>query len=501
MRELHVIHAPFLIFCVRRILFHTPYKKLFSAMTYFFIFLLQSLLPISLLLGASWAIKKCTISPKTLIWLSLFCLAFGVVLRLNLPNGQVPNLILILGFLIAFFLFAISQGVQSTKITVFWQFILMLIAGATWANDPNITALTNIDVLNTDFILNLSAVVFGIIFCFAASAWLYFLLKQQQKTQGKSTALFALSFLLFIALVVPLMGELLLTLMKLQLIELTKTRLSFVAKSGKITVWLNAICVVLMAIILAIFTIQTYVKRLKHANTESDPIEKRKKLALVQISKRLIGWGVFGILWVSASQLYWEKVASQPPQLSEAVPVQLNEKDEVHLALEPLKDGKLHRFVWIADDGKAVRFFIINRQPNKVSMAAVFDACLLCGDQGYVMQGNQVVCVGCGVHMFIPSIGKPGGCNPVPIENWQQTDTEIIISRKSLEDGLNLFSTIVEIDVQDPISGAKLKNTKTEFKYSHEGHTYFFENEKNLDQFRDNPEKYLGNKESESKGE
>lgn len=470
-------------------------------MTYIFIFLLQSLLPISLLLGASWAIKKSTISPKTLIWLSLFGLAFGVVLRLNLPNGQVPNLILILGFLIAFFLFAISQGVQSTKITAFWQFILMLIAGATWANDPNITALTNIDVINTDFILNLSAVVFGIIFCFAASAWLYFLLKQQQKTQGKSTALFALSFLLFIALVVPLMGELLLTLMKLQLIELTKTRLSFVAKSGKITVWLNAICVVLMAIILAIFTIQTYVKRLKHANTESDPIEKRKKLALVQISKRLIGWGVFGILWVSASQLYWEKVASQPPQLSEAVSVQLNEKDEVHLALEPLKDGKLHRFVWIADDGKAVRFFIINRQPSKVSMAAVFDACLLCGDQGYVMQGNQVVCVGCGVHMFIPSIGKPGGCNPVPIEDWLQTDNEIIISRKSLEDGLNLFSTIVEIDVQDPISGAKLKNTKTEFKYSHEGHTYFFENEKNLDQFRDNPEKYLGNKESESKGE
>ncbi|WP_448906856.1 Fe-S-containing protein [Haemophilus parahaemolyticus] len=470
-------------------------------MTYFFIFLLQSLLPISLLLGASWAIKKSTISPKTLIWLSLFGLAFGVVLRLNLPNGQVPNLILILGFLIAFFLFAISQGVQSTKITAFWQFILMLIAGATWANDPNITALTNIDVINTDFILNLSAVVFGIIFCFAASAWLYFLLKQQQKTQGKSTALFALGFLLFIALVVPLMGELLLTLMKLQLIELTKTRLSFVAKSGKITVWLNAICVVLMAIILAIFTIQTYVKRLKHANTESDPIEKRKKLALVQISKRLIGWGIFGILWMSASQLYWEKVASQPPQLSEAVPVQLNEKDEVHLALEPLKDGKLHRFVWIADDGKAVRFFIINRQPSKVSMAAVFDACLLCGDQGYVMQGNQVVCVGCGVHMFIPSIGKPGGCNPVPIEDWLQTDNEIIISRKSLEDGLNLFSTIVEIDVQDPISGAKLKNTKTEFKYSHEGHTYFFENEKNLDQFRDNPEKYLGNKESESKGE
>ncbi len=52
--------------------------------------------------------------------------------------------------------------------------------------------------------------------------------------------------------------------------------------------------------------------------------------------------------------------------------------------------------------------------------------------------------------MFIPSIGKPGGCNPVPIEDWQQTETEILINRTSLEEGLNLFSTIVEIDVKDP---------------------------------------------------
>lgn len=150
-------------------------------MTYFFIFLLQSLLPISLLLGASWAIKKGTISPKTLIWLSLIGLASGVALRLNLPNGQVPNLVLTIIFLLAFLLFAISQWAASPRLAAFGQFTLMLIAGATWAKDPNIAALTNTDVINTDFILNLSAVLFGIIFCFAASAWLYFLLKQQQK--------------------------------------------------------------------------------------------------------------------------------------------------------------------------------------------------------------------------------------------------------------------------------------------------------------------------------
>ncbi|BFU59950.1 membrane protein [Rodentibacter sp. JRC1] len=369
----------------------------------------------------------------------------------------------------------------------------MLIAGAIWAKDPNITVLTNTDIINTDFILNLSAVIFGVILCFAVSVWNFLLLKQQ-KTEKKSTALFALNFLLWFALVIPLSGELLLILMKLQIVELTKERLSFAAKSGNLTTWLNVICVIIMLVTLVIFTFKTHFTRKAQAKSVSDPIEKRKKLALVQTSKRIISWGLFAAILIATSQLYWQQVASRPPQLSEAIPVKLDQAQQVHIPIEQVKDGKLHRFVWIADDGKAVRFFIINRQPNKLSLAAVFDACLLCGDQGYVMQGNQVVCVGCGVHMFIPSIGKPGGCNPVPIEDWQQTENEIVIKRTSLEDGLNLFSTIVEIEVQDPISGAKLKNTQTEHKYSYENHTYFFENEKNLELFRDDPEKYLGNK-------
>ncbi|OOF87778.1 Fe-S-containing protein [Rodentibacter ratti] len=462
-------------------------------MTYFFVFLLQSLLPISILLSASWAIKPTAPSVKTIIWLSLFGLISGVILRLGLPTSQVANLVVTLIFLSAFLLFALSQWTKSTQLALFWQFILMLIAGATWAKDPNITALTNTDIINTDFILNLSAVIFGVILCFAVSMWLYFLVKQQQKTTGKSTALFALTSLLWFILVIPLVGELFLILMKLQLIELTKVRLSFVAKSGAVTRWLNVICLAVMFINLGIFTFQTHVKRTLQAKAEQDPIEKRKKLASVQISKRLINWGALAMIFIGASQLYWEQVASRPPQLSEAIPVTLDQAQQVRIPIEQVKDGKLHRFVWIADDGKAVRFFIINRQPAKLSLAAVFDACLLCGDQGYVMQGNQVVCVGCGVHMFIPSIGKPGGCNPVPIEDWQQTPNELIIPRTSLEDGLNLFSTIVEIEVQDPINGKKLKNTQTEHKYSFENRTYFFENEANLEQFRNDPEKYLNN--------
>ena len=470
-------------------------------MNYFFVFLIQTLLPISLLLSCSWAHYP-NANAKKLIWLSLFGFFIGSLISLNLPATQSAKLaVAIIALCILLFAY-FSQFIHWQKLNTFWHIMLSMLAGHLWAKDPNIAAITGTDVINTDFLLQFSAIILGFLFCIIVAGWL-FILFQQQKTSRKTTALsIFLTSLFTLLLITPLFGDVLLILMKLQVLELTKVRLSFVAKSGEISAWLNIICVVLMSVILCIFTIQTYSKRLREAKAEKDLIEKRKRLAFVQTSKRTIYWGILGILFVATSQLYWEKVASQPPQLSEAVPVQLNDKNEVHLALEPLKDGKLHRFVWIADDGKAVRFFIINRQPNKVSMAAVFDACLLCGDQGYVMQGNQVVCVGCGVHLFIPSIGKPGGCNPVPIENWQQTENEIVISRKSLEDGLNLFSTIVEIEVQDPISGAKLKNTKTEYKYSHEGHTYFFENEKNLDLFRDNPDNYLGiNKNENPKGE
>ena len=300
-----------------------------------------------------------------------------------------------------------------------------------------------------------------------------------------------LTTVITLILIAPLLGDVLLILMKLQAIELTKVRLSFVAKSGNITTYLNYINAAILTAIVLIFALNIHRPRVRTANSEQQPIEKRKAIAAKRTSGKIISYGITAILIMLATQLYWDRIASQPPQLSEAQRVTLDAENNVHIPIEQVKDGKLHRFLWVADDGKAVRFFIINRLPDKLSLAAVFDACILCGDQGYVMEGNQVVCVGCGVRMFTPSIGKPGGCNPVPIDDWKQTDTEVVINKKNLEEGLNYFTTIIEIEVVDPVNGKKLTNTKTEHKYSHEGKTYFFTNEKNLDLFRDNPEAYL----------
>ena len=459
-------------------------------MNYFFVFLIQTLLPFSLLLACSWVAYP-QANFKKLAWLAILSFIIGSVITLNLPNSQNVKLALAI-FSLCILLFAyLSQFIHWQRLNTFWHIMLAILAGSFWAKDPNITAITETDVINTDFLLHISAIALGFIFCLVVAGWCYILFVQS-KTSKKTTALrLLLSAIITLILIAPLLGDVLLILMKLQVIELTKVRLSFVAKSGNITTYLNYINAAILAVIVLIFALNIHRPRVRTANSEQQPIEKRKAIAAKRTSGKIIGYGITAILIMLATQFYWDRIASQPPQLSEAQRVTLDAENNVHIPIEQVKDGKLHRFLWVADDGKAVRFFIINRLPDKLSLAAVFDACILCGDQGYVMEGNQVVCVGCGVRMFTPSIGKPGGCNPVPIDDWKQTDTEVVINKKNLEEGLNYFTTIIEIEVLDPVNGKKLTNTKTEHKYSHEGKTYFFTDEKNLDLFRDNPEAYL----------
>jgi YHS domain-containing protein len=96
----------------------------------------------------------------------------------------------------------------------------------------------------------------------------------------------------------------------------------------------------------------------------------------------------------------------------------------------------------------------------------------------------------CGVHIFIPSIGKPGGCNPIPIPKWTVANHEIVISKSTLESGLKYFSDVVEVMATDPVNGEKISNMEAEHSYSFSGKTYFFTSEQSYDAFRDDPWKY-----------
>ncbi|SMB86718.1 Uncharacterized membrane protein [Pasteurella testudinis DSM 23072] len=460
-------------------------------MNYFFTSVLQLLLPFGILSGLLWA-KQRTVPDKALFWLSLTALCGGFVLWQLFTVNQSLKLILSIGYVSVLLFSLLSAWLNRRQLLYLAQALLLLFAGIFWAQNPNLSAITSTEIINTDFILNLFAIATALLLCLLCANWIVSLLRQSALAYSASWQLRLVAILLLVVwLLLPLSGQILLSLIKLQLIELDKTLLSFVAKSLNLTIWNNYLLAGMLIAISLLFLVCVQRPRQRALAQQTDLIEKRQKTALYRQARRITLSGLLLALMVIAAQLYWDKIASQPPRLSQATPVTLSQDGQVHIDIKQVSDGKLHRFVWISDEGKAVRFFIINRLSDRVSLGVVFDACLLCGDQGYVMQGNQVICVACGVHMFIPSIGKPGGCNPVPINDWQQTDTQVIISKQSLEEGLNYFSTIVKLEVIDPVDGSKLLNTDAKFKYSYAGKTYFFASEQNLNRLRDDPERYL----------
>lgn len=451
-------------------------------MSYFFVTTLQAFLLIALLCGVNWSRRTPALRP--LVWNLLLALAFGVWLGLELPDSQPMQFGLTGVEILLLVLFLLTINRASPRLGYLWQGILISGAARRWVHDPNLGALTSTHVLNTDLLLNMTALVLA----FAVLALVAVL--SAMFIRRLPWVRWYLALAIVVLLLLPLTGNLTLLLMKLQLVPLTKSLLSFVShvtNNASLFNWVGATVLILFTVI----WLPTLGSRRREMLGTREPIARRLASARYLGAQRLLLLTLCTALVIFAGQGYWDRVASQPPRLSEATPVTLATDGLVHIPLEKVRDGQLHRFVWIADDGKAVRFFVINRYPDKLRLGVVFDACLLCGDQGYVMEGNQVICVACGVHIFIPSIGKAGGCNPVPIDGWRNDEHVLTLPKASLEAGVNYFSTVVTMDVTDPVNGASLTNDKAEFKYSYGGKIWFFSSEANYNRFRDTPEKFV----------
>jgi FTR1 family protein len=95
----------------------------------------------------------------------------------------------------------------------------------------------------------------------------------------------------------------------------------------------------------------------------------------------------------------------------------------VEIPTSGLSDSDLH-FYSADASGRPVRFFAI-RKGNGDYIAAL-DACQICGWSGYRQQGQNVICRNCGAAIYVPSIGNPGGCNPVPVKSRVQAGNLIL---------------------------------------------------------------------------
>ncbi|MFQ5817722.1 MAG: Fe-S-containing protein [Terriglobia bacterium] len=95
----------------------------------------------------------------------------------------------------------------------------------------------------------------------------------------------------------------------------------------------------------------------------------------------------------------------------------------IRIPVSEVADGNLHRYSWTTN-GVTIRFIVI-RQPDG-SLATALDACQICGIAGYYQRGGNVICKNCAAVIYIPSIGQPGGCNPIPLDSRIEGDTLLI---------------------------------------------------------------------------
>lgn len=126
--------------------------------------------------------------------------------------------------------------------------------------------------------------------------------------------------------------------------------------------------------------------------------------------------------------------ARSTAELSPATPVEAV-GDAVRIPVVQVNDGNLHRFR-LTRNNTGIRFIVIRRPDGR--LATALDACQICGPQGYYQQSGKVICKNCAAVIYIPSIGLPGGCNPVPVESRVEGG-QLVIPISELLGGESIF--------------------------------------------------------------
>lgn len=136
------------------------------------------------------------------------------------------------------------------------------------------------------------------------------------------------------------------------------------------------------------------------------------------------------ILMITAESIY----ARQETALSAAAPVTL-ENGAVRIPVASVSDGDLHRFQ-LNDDGVNVRFIVIEKADH--TLATAFDACEICGSQGFYKKGPEIICRNCASAIVPGTIGTRGGCNPIPLKSHVD-EGMLVIDEAAFAGGAKIF--------------------------------------------------------------
>lgn len=330
-------------------------------------------------------------------------------------------------------------------------------------------------VLSSSFIL-LAFILLTLIFIFLR--W--------QFTLNKKLSL-VLLFLLILGEFDKILADILLIAMRENIILTDEFTLSFVAKS-QVLADMMPYFYLFFVLILSFASLKLKINNIKKKHLFD--IEFRKNEAKNSTINAYFSTSFISLVIAFCMGLHFDLVSSKPMQIDPPKEVLPNENGLFVFDVELLRDNNLHRFAFVSNEGKVIRFFLLNKREDRDSPVAVFDACMLCGDMGYIKRNGELICIACNVRIFLLSVGKEGGCNPIPLP-YEFDGEKITIKLEDVIVGTNYFTEIKEVMVQDVVSKTKILNTKAEFSYLYKGLTYYFATKESYEAFKNDPESYV----------
>lgn len=182
---------------------------------------------------------------------------------------------------------------------------------------------------------------------------------------------------------------------------------------GGLIIWFTPVVLVILAIQFERLPLVAHIRQ---------GAERRKLLAAAIRERRFRLVIPVIALMIMAAAVYKSRYPTVEYWDPKPLPVSADPSGEIFIPKKGevnLEDGKLHKYLF-KKGGKEARFFVLMTPQGKLTVD--LDACAICKPDGYGQAEGTVICYYCKTLIPLETVGKPGGCNPVPINFTEKED-------------------------------------------------------------------------------
>lgn len=184
--------------------------------------------------------------------------------------------------------------------------------------------------------------------------------------------------------------------------------------SQEVALWLSLL---LLSAPLILFLIRQFRETIHAPDHVTTGALRRKHIRAVMDTRMVRALPIFVFVMIIIGTWFAEKGDSTTGLYNpEPAPV-VAENGKIVLPISSpgtdLLDGMIHKYA-LTLNGEGVRIMIIKKPGGPLAVA--LDACEICPPDGYAQGREHVVCLYCNTPIAIDTLGKPGGCNPIPLD-------------------------------------------------------------------------------------